>query len=138
MPVFAVKASRTFWKFSCSEPPHRDVTVMAPLTAGALPAGALPAAVAGALAPPPEVGAADPPPPPHAAMTSALVMRTERKRSDRFIDHLRKGSAPSRGRDRSPNGVRERHARNCSDLLLLGSRSGGLLGSPLRVATRRC
>ena len=93
MPVFAVKASRTFWKFSCSEPPQRDVTVMAPLTAGALPAGALPAAVsAGALAPPPEVGAADPPLPLlQAAMTSALVMRTERKRSDRFIDHLRKG-----------------------------------------------
>src|SRR6266446_7689995 len=92
MPVFAVKASRTFWKFSCSEPPQRDVTVIAPLTAGALPAGALPAAVsAGALAPPPVLAAGDPVPLLHAAITSALVMRTERKRSDRFIDHLRKG-----------------------------------------------
>jgi hypothetical protein len=92
MPVFAWKASRTFWKFSCSEPPQRDVTLMVPPVT-ALPAGALPAAVsAGALAPPPVLGAADPPLPLlHAAMTSALVMRTERKRSDRFIDHLRKG-----------------------------------------------
>src|SRR3990170_5913559 len=28
MPVFAVKASRTFWNDSCSLPPHRDVTVI--------------------------------------------------------------------------------------------------------------
>src|SRR6266404_7691845 len=92
MPVFAVKASRTFWKFSCSEPPQRDVTVMAPVTAGALPPDELPPAVAaGALAPPAVVAAGDPEPLLHAAMTSALVMRTESKRSDRFIDHLRKG-----------------------------------------------
>jgi hypothetical protein len=92
MPVFAVKASRTFWKFSCSEPPHRDVTVIAPPAAALPPAGALPPALsAGALAPPPVLAAGDPEPLLHAAMTSALVMRTERKRSDRFIDHLRKG-----------------------------------------------
>jgi hypothetical protein len=66
---------------------------MEPLVAGALPAGALPAVVAaGALAAPPVLGAAEPPLPLlQAAMTSALVMRTETKRSDRFIDHLRKG-----------------------------------------------
>jgi hypothetical protein len=41
MPVFAVKASRTFWKFACSAPPHRDVTVIEPLVAPEPPGAVL-------------------------------------------------------------------------------------------------
>ena len=91
IPVLAVKASRTFWKFSCSEPPHSEVTVIEPPAAG-LPAGALPAALpAGVLAgaDPATDGAAEPLPEPQAAATSALAMNNETRRSDRFIDHLR-------------------------------------------------
>src|SRR3954454_8397116 len=54
MPVFALNASRTFWNESCSVPPHRDVTVIAP------PAPPLP-------------GAAEPPPPHAPTMKMAAI-----------------------------------------------------------------
>ncbi len=74
IPVFALKASRTFWNDSCSLPPHRDVTVMEPpaaaLSAGAEAAGA---EAAGAEA----AGAeAEAPPPPQAVTTTTIAMRS--------------------------------------------------------------
>jgi len=83
----ALKASRTFWNDSCSLPPHREVTVMEPPSAGAaLAAGSLaagpvePAALDGAVVAPPEL---------HAAATRMTARNRVRTRSDRFIDHLR-------------------------------------------------
>jgi hypothetical protein len=66
-------------------------------------------------------------------------MRTERKRSDRFIDHLRK-----RVRRHHVDVIARR--TGCVKGMLgtapisssSGSRPDGPLGSPLRVATRRC
>src|SRR6186997_19793 len=89
MPVLAVKASSTFWKFPCSLPPHREVTVMVPPAAGLPPAGALASPEAGGATDAPVLGAVEPLPLPQAARTRALVRNRVRKRSDRFIDHLR-------------------------------------------------
>src|SRR3954451_19570947 len=83
MPVFALKASRTFWKFSCSAPPQRDVTVIVPPAAG-LPPPPLPDA-AGEDAPPVlPAGEAVPPPFEH-AMRSADTTISVAPRRDRFI-----------------------------------------------------
>src|SRR6185436_4837790 len=100
MPVLALKASRTFWNDSCSLPPHRDVTVMEPPSAGAALAASL---AAGALAPAEASldGAVVAPPELHAAATRMLARIRVRIRSDRFIDHLRwVRRRPRRGRDR--------------------------------------
>src|SRR4051794_25640655 len=68
MPVFALKASRTFWNESCSLPPHRDVTVIVP------PAPPLP-------------GAAEPPPP-HAPTMKIAAIGSARIRGNLAIGLL--------------------------------------------------
>ena len=66
MPVFALKASRTFWNESCSLPPHRDVTVM-----------------------PPAAGAPEPVPlPPHAVTISIAASGNVTKRENLTIGLL--------------------------------------------------
>src|ERR1700675_4511779 len=75
MPVFAVKASRTFWKFACSAPPHREVTVIEPLVAPEPPGAVLsvpvlPAGADAALLPPGAVVA----PPLHAPRISIAAI----------------------------------------------------------------
>src|SRR3954469_7055821 len=83
MPVFALKASRTFWKFSCSAPPQRDVTVIVPPAAG-LPPPPLPDA-AGEDAPPVLPAGEAVPPPFEQAMRSADTTSSVAPRRDRFI-----------------------------------------------------
>src|SRR3954469_8690544 len=55
MPVFVLKASRTFWNDSCSLPPHRDVTVIVAPVAPPLP------------------GACEPPPPQAETIMTAAI-----------------------------------------------------------------
>src|SRR5215212_5099005 len=85
MPVLALKASSTFWKFSCSAPPHRDVTVISPPAVAEPPASLLPAPVdaGGAALPPLAAGAAGVAPPLHAA-----AMKATERGSARILGNL--------------------------------------------------
>src|SRR6185369_3675488 len=70
MPVFVLKASRTFWNDSCSLPPHRDVTVIVAPAAAPLPPGAAE------------------PPPPHAETMMTAAIGSVRNRGNLAIGLL--------------------------------------------------
>src|SRR5689334_18497326 len=91
MPVFALKASRTFWKFSCSAPPHRDVTVIVP-PAVAEPSGpvlgAVPVDEPDVAAGPLAGGTAGVAPPLHAEISMTAAIGKARKRGNLAIGLL--------------------------------------------------
>src|SRR5215210_3197307 len=89
MPVFAVNASRTFWKFSCSAPPQRDVTeIVAPAFAPVPPLSAAPLADAAGDAPPVLAAGAAVPPPFEHAMRSADTTTSVVPRRNRAMKYL--------------------------------------------------
>src|SRR5215218_7345144 len=107
MPVFASKASSTFWKFSCSAPPHSDVTVIVPPAVAPEAPGSVLAPVsadAGATdepVPVPDAAGPGVAPPLQAPTMSAAAIGRVRKRGNLAI-----GPPPCTDEDAGRAGVR--------------------------------